>query len=82
MELHKFSLKNRQSYIRLRISEHGDLQALRWMVSYYGKATLAPPLGAYGFYLAGEPPLHLRVKLSRREVERFMVETAQQTAQT
>lgn len=82
MELHKLSPEKRQSYIRLRIIEHGDLQALRWMVSYYGKATLALPLGAYGFYLAGEPPLHLRVKLSWREVEQFMVETAQRVAQT
>ncbi len=29
-----------QSFICLRIIEHGDLDALRWMVRYYGKPRL------------------------------------------
>ncbi|MCS7209625.1 MAG: hypothetical protein NZ874_08650 [Fimbriimonadales bacterium] len=37
---HTLSPERHQSYICLRIMEHGDLQALRWMVRYYGKVRL------------------------------------------
>lgn len=40
VEFHQLSPETHQSYICLRIIEHGDLQALRWMVSYYGKPRL------------------------------------------
>ncbi len=36
----ELSPENHQSYICLRIIEHGDLNALRWMLRYYGKARL------------------------------------------
>lgn len=40
VEFHKLSPERHQGYICLRIIEHGDLQALRWMVNYYGKPRL------------------------------------------
>ncbi|MCS6920271.1 MAG: hypothetical protein NZM28_10905 [Fimbriimonadales bacterium] len=40
VEFRKLSPEKHQSYICLRIIEHGDLQALRWMVRYYGKPRL------------------------------------------
>jgi hypothetical protein len=36
----KLCPERHQSYICQRIIEHGDLNALRWMVRYYGKARL------------------------------------------
>ncbi|MCX7993221.1 MAG: hypothetical protein N2651_06085 [Fimbriimonadales bacterium] len=40
VEFHALSPERYQSYICLRIIEHGDLNALRWMLRYYGKARL------------------------------------------
>lgn len=40
VEFHKLLPEKHQSYICLRIIEYGDLQALRWMVGYYGKPRL------------------------------------------
>jgi hypothetical protein len=37
---HTLSPEQHQSFICLRLIEHGDLDALRWMVGYYGKPRL------------------------------------------
>ncbi|CUU38628.1 hypothetical protein GXSOP10_14218 [Armatimonadetes bacterium GXS] len=40
VEFRKVSPRKHQSYICMRIMEHGDLQAIRWMLQTYGKETL------------------------------------------
>lgn len=37
---HTLSPEKHQTYICLRIMEYGDLNALRWMLRYYGKRRL------------------------------------------
>ncbi|MCS7273488.1 MAG: hypothetical protein NZ550_04990 [Fimbriimonadales bacterium] len=37
MAFRTLSPEKHQNYICLRIIEHGDLEALRWMLRYYGK---------------------------------------------